>query len=65
VRICLVSAEYPPMQGGVGDCTHELGRALVQLGHQVAVVTSVPKIPNARSGLEPAVYPACLWVSAW
>jgi glycosyltransferase involved in cell wall biosynthesis len=48
VRICLVSAEYPPMQGGVGDCTHELGRALVQLGHQVAVVTSTPKTPNAR-----------------
>jgi glycosyltransferase involved in cell wall biosynthesis len=40
MRICLVSAEYPPMQGGVGDCTHELGSALIQLGHPVAVVTS-------------------------
>jgi len=28
------------MQGGVGDCTHELGSALIQLGHEVAVVTS-------------------------
>jgi len=28
------------MQGGVGDCTHELGKALVQLGHQITVVTS-------------------------
>jgi len=40
MRICFVSGEYPPMQGGVGDCTHELGRALMQLGHQVVVVTS-------------------------
>jgi glycosyltransferase involved in cell wall biosynthesis len=28
------------MQGGVGDCTYQLGRALSQLGHQVVVVTS-------------------------
>jgi len=40
VNICFVSGEYPPMQGGVGDCTHELGRALSQLGHRVVVVTS-------------------------
>jgi len=40
VRICFVTGEYPPMQGGVGDYTRELGRALVQLGHQVVVVTS-------------------------
>jgi len=49
MRVCLVSAEYPPMQGGVGDCTHELGSALVQLGHQVAVVTSVAKTPDDLS----------------
>jgi glycosyltransferase involved in cell wall biosynthesis len=40
MRICLVSGEYPPMQGGVGDYTRELGRALVQMGHAVDVVTS-------------------------
>jgi len=40
MRICFVTGEYPPMQGGVGDCTHELGRALLQLGHTVEVVTS-------------------------
>jgi glycosyltransferase involved in cell wall biosynthesis len=28
------------MQGGVGDCTHQLGRALAKLGNQVAVLTS-------------------------
>ena len=40
MRICFVTGEYPPMQGGVGDCTRELGRALLQLGHQVIVLTS-------------------------
>jgi len=40
MRICLVSGEYPPMQGGVGDYTRELGRALVQMGHAVDVITS-------------------------
>jgi len=40
MRICFVTGEYPPMQGGVGDCTYQLGRALLQLGHAVEVVTS-------------------------
>jgi len=40
VRVCFVTGEYPPMQGGVGDYTRELGRALMHLGHQVVVVTS-------------------------
>jgi len=66
MRVCLVSAEYPPMQGGVGDCTHELGSALIGLGHQVGVVTSsqvrrtVPGSPGAEG--EPAIYPI---VSRW
>ena len=58
------------MQGGVGDCTHELGSALVQLGHQVAVVTShqIPQSDavkvrvNGEDAPEPAVYPV---VSKW
>lgn len=64
MRVCLVSAEYPPMQGGVGDCTHELARALIASGHEVAVVTSVrDKVKaNEESTLEPTVYRA---VSRW
>ncbi len=49
------------MQGGVGDCTRELGRALVQLGHQVAVLTSHRAAPSpnmpALSDQEPEVCP--------
>jgi glycosyltransferase involved in cell wall biosynthesis len=35
-----VSGEYPPLQGGVGDFTHQLGQALHKLGAEVHVVTS-------------------------
>ena len=39
LRITFVAGEYPPLQGGLGDYTRELGRALVQAGHRVTVVT--------------------------
>lgn len=39
MRILMVSAEYPPMMGGVGDYTRRLNGALTQQGHEVAVVT--------------------------
>lgn len=63
MRICFVTGEYPPMQGGVGDFTHELGRALIELGHQVAVVTSYRAQLQGSGTLdpskpqEPRVYP--------
>ena len=40
MRIGLISGEFPPMQGGVGDFTNELGKALAALGHEVHVITS-------------------------
>lgn len=39
MRIGLVTGEYPPMQGGVGDFTREMALALGDLGCQVRVVT--------------------------
>lgn len=39
MRIGLITGEYPPDQGGVGDFTHQLGQALAELGHEVHVVT--------------------------
>jgi glycosyltransferase involved in cell wall biosynthesis len=41
MRIAQITGEYPPDQGGVGDFTHELSRALVGLGHAVHVITSI------------------------
>lgn len=39
MNIALLSAEYPPTPGGVGDYTRNLGRALLRRGHEVAVLT--------------------------
>ena len=49
MKIGLVTAEYAPMQGGVGDFTREVGRALVALGHEVHVITNLKsQIPNTK-----------------
>lgn len=40
MRICLISGEFPPMQGGVGDFTWRLGEAMAVKGHQVMILTS-------------------------
>jgi glycosyltransferase involved in cell wall biosynthesis len=53
VRITLISGEFPPMQGGVGDFTNELGHALATLDHEVHVITSAshdtqPKTQNPK-----------------
>ncbi|MHB8625386.1 MAG: glycosyltransferase family 4 protein [Aggregatilineales bacterium] len=39
MRIGLISGEYPPMRGGVGDYTRELARALLTAGHAVFVLS--------------------------
>lgn len=40
MRVCLISAEYPPLVGGVADHTRHLARSLVLLGVEVAVLTT-------------------------
>jgi len=39
MRIVMISAEYPPMAGGVGDYTRRLNTMLTHHGHEVAVIT--------------------------
>jgi len=39
-RVLMISGEYPPMEGGVGDFTHLLSEALTRLGVRVCVLTS-------------------------
>jgi len=46
VRILLVSGEYPPMQGGVGDFTREMARALTAQGHAVWVAVPASLAPT-------------------
>ena len=40
MRVLFLTGEFPPMQGGVGDCTNEIARALAQRGVDVSVLTS-------------------------
>jgi|SRR5581483_841263 glycosyltransferase involved in cell wall biosynthesis len=42
MRILFLTGEFPPLQGGVGDCTNEIARALAQRGVEVSVLTSDP-----------------------
>jgi glycosyltransferase involved in cell wall biosynthesis len=80
MRICLVSGEFPPMQGGVGDFTREIGLALSRLGAAVNVVSSAKAAPESgtalsaegafvleRNGLRLTLYPAiqCWDSSCW
>jgi glycosyltransferase involved in cell wall biosynthesis len=43
MKIGLITGEYPPQQGGVGDFTRELARALIAAGHEAQVITGVEK----------------------
>jgi len=49
MRIGLITGEYPPQQGGVGDFTRELARALIAAGHEAQVVTTA--ISQRRSAI--------------
>jgi polysaccharide biosynthesis protein PslF len=37
--VTMISAEYPPQPGGIGDYTRRLGQTLVERGHHVSVLT--------------------------
>ena len=40
MKVCFLTGEFPPMQGGVADHTSHLARCLGELGVEVSVVTS-------------------------
>jgi glycosyltransferase involved in cell wall biosynthesis len=48
MKIGLISGEYPPQQGGVGDFTRELARALIAVGHKAQVITGSGKQDTGR-----------------
>jgi glycosyltransferase involved in cell wall biosynthesis len=45
LRVLLISGEYPPMEGGVGDYTRILGEAMAAQGAEVEVLTSTAAGP--------------------
>ncbi len=40
LRVLFITGEFPPMQGGVGDCTNEIAKELTVRGAPVRVLTS-------------------------
>jgi glycosyltransferase involved in cell wall biosynthesis len=55
MKVLFVTGEFPPMQGGVGDYTRELGLALHDLGCEVHVATSVQAGPAPGLTVHPVV----------
>jgi glycosyltransferase involved in cell wall biosynthesis len=55
LRIGIVTGEYPPHQGGVGDFSHEIALALADLGHEVHVITHKKAQPDSRLNLHAAI----------
>lgn len=63
MRIGLITGEYPPDRGGVGDFTARLGHALADLGHQVHIITS--QSPTGDIPADPADVTAHRVVQTW
>ena len=55
MKVLFVSGEFPPMQGGVGDYTREIGLALRDLGNEVHVATSTQAAPVNGLSVHPVV----------
>lgn len=55
MKVLFITGEFPPMQGGMGDYTRQLGLALADLGCQVHVITSDQAGPVDRLTVYPVV----------
>ena len=53
MRVLFITGEFPPMQGGVGDCTNEIAQALAKRGADVSVLTTTlsPSLTPPSSSL--------------
>lgn len=60
MRLALITGEYPPLPGGVGDYTRELAQALQARGHTVAVWTD-----RRGEGDTPSPFPVFRVVQRW
>src|SRR6266516_3076808 len=64
MRICLLSARFPPQRCGVGDYTYFLGCALAERGHDVHALTSTGALDAIRYPL-PRRFTAHRVIDAW
>ena len=49
ISVCLVTGEFPPQIGGLGDYTHYLATALAEAGAQVDILTATDAQPAITS----------------
>lgn len=61
MKVVLLSAEYPPVPGGIGDYTRNLGMALRQRGHDVIIVTGTADVLNDQHTLRVVRLPLERW----
>jgi glycosyltransferase involved in cell wall biosynthesis len=61
MNIVLLSAEYPPIPGGVGDYTRLLGMALLRRGHKVVALTGMASGAEDRQPLRVVRLPLRHW----
>jgi len=52
MKLGLVTGEFPPMQGGVGDYTRQLAYALAALGMEVHIITGRLSIISRQSSVQ-------------
>ena len=53
LKILLINYEYPPFGGGAANATQQIALALVDAGHQVAVLTgAVGNAVNRHDGVD-------------
>jgi glycosyltransferase involved in cell wall biosynthesis len=65
MKIGLITGEYPPQQGGVGDFTRELARALIAAGHTAHVITTYTTLHGARSTMQEEGVVVQRAISSW
>jgi glycosyltransferase involved in cell wall biosynthesis len=49
MKLCFLTGEYPPMQGGVADHTQHLAHYLAGMDVQVSILTSIKAVPGEFS----------------
>ena len=57
MRVLFITGEFPPMQGGVGDCANEIAHGLAACGANVRVLTSAHARSDAMRDSVFAIYP--------
>jgi glycosyltransferase involved in cell wall biosynthesis len=65
MRIGLITGEYPPDQGGVGDFTHELGQSLASLGYDIHVITHASRREQGAGGKSQGALTAHRVIEHW